>query len=182
MREPHFKDTILYKMLKSGGFISGQLTDAIRGYNTAGRRHYIEGDPNPDPHRRWDTNSNINAHRDAVTTGEAVLGVLGDVTNLAGRPVRAVTSRVAPVTRGAADFAEDAGSRLGHVLGDMFGKINTDISPYDDADIVSLLNEKEEIEVLNRETERLRRIARIQARKREKIRDMTEQALRSPYL
>lgn len=182
MKEPRFRDTVLYKMLKSGGFVGGQITKAIRGYNTEGRRHYIEGDPSTDPLKRWDPNYNTNAHRDAVTTGEAVLGVLGDVTNLAGRPVRAVTSRITPVTRGTADFAEDAGSRLGHVLGDMFGKINTDISPYDDADIVSLLNEKEEIEVLNRETERLRRIARIQARKREKIKNMTEQALRSPYL
>lgn len=182
MKEPRFRDTVLYKMLKSGGFVGDQILQGMRRFNGPGRRRYIEGRPNPNPEFADNPLMNVGAHPDAPTTGETLLGAMGDITRLAGATTRTVTAPVRPIVTRTTSMAEDAGSRLGHVLGDMFGKINTDASPYDDSDIVALLNDKEEIEVLNRETERLRRIARIQARKREKIKDMTEKALRSPYL
>lgn len=182
MKEPRFRDTILYKMLKSGSYLGNSVTNAIHSYNTKARKEYIEGKPNRDPILALDYRYNTDAHRGADSTGTQILGVLGDASQLAKGTARTVVAPFTPTVRGMKGFSEDAGERLGHVLGDMFGKINTDVSPYEDDDIVSLLNEKEEIELLNRETERLRRIARIQARKREKIREMTTQALRSPYL
>lgn len=182
MREPRFRDTILYKMLKSGSYVGGKLRDAAENYNTQKRKTYIEGTANTDPKLAPFREFNTGAHNDADSTGKQILGVLGDAAQLAKGTARRVVAPIAPTSRAMRSFSEDAGERLGRVFGDMFGKINANMSPYEDDDIVSLLNEKEEIELLNRETERLRRIARIQARKREKIREMTTQALRSPYL
>lgn len=102
-----------------------------------------------------------------------------DATDLA----KATYSRVLePASMRLTDMFSDAGTRLGGVLGDMIGKVNTDPSKYDNADIVRILNDQEEIALLEREAERLRRIARIQHRKRQRLRDMTAQALKSPYI
>lgn len=76
---------------------------------------------------------------------------------------------------------EDAGYRLGSVLGDMFGKANSG-SEHAYADILQIIKDQEETALLQREAERLRRLARIQARKREHIREMTTKALRSPFI
>ena len=87
-----------------------------------------------------------------------------------------------PMSMKLTDVFSDAGTRLGGVLGDMVGKINTDKIDYPNSDIVKILNAQEEIALLERETERLRRIARIQHRKRQKLHDLTAKALKSPYI
>lgn len=92
------------------------------------------------------------------------------------------TNVLNPTTMRLTDAFSDAGTRLGGVLGDMIGKLNTEPSKYDNADIVKILNDQEEIALLEREADRLRRIARIQHRKRQRLRDMTAQALKSPYI
>ena len=179
MTEP-FRNTILYRMLKSGGYWGTRILGEIEHMDTAGNRRYREGEPNILFPNNPDMNTDQHPH--TPTWGNFALGTLRDVSNLANNTTRSTYRGVRNVEQRARGFAEDAGESLGTVIGDMFGKLNTKPSPYEDADIISLLKEKEEIQVLNRETERLRRIARIQARKKKKIKEMTEQALRSPYI
>lgn len=80
------------------------------------------------------------------------------------------------------DVAEDAGTRLGHTLGDMFGRLSTDSNDYEDGDIVQLRNQQEEIALLDRETARLRRLARIIKRKKDSISAAVDRASRSPFI
>lgn len=78
--------------------------------------------------------------------------------------------------------AEDAGTRLGATLGDMFGRLSTDYDKYEDRDIVRLRNQQEEIALLNRETSRLRRLARILKRRKDATQRSLERAINSPFI
>ena len=78
--------------------------------------------------------------------------------------------------------AVDAGTRFGRSLGDVFGKLNPDPDNYDDRDIISLINQQEEVALLQRETERLERLARIRARKKKRMREAADRAVRSPFI
>lgn len=103
------------------------------------------------------------------------------VKNLTG-DLGKLTSLTNPDDMKLTSVFSDAGKRLGGVLGDMAGKINTDKVDYPNSDIIKILNDQEEIALLEREAERLRRIARIQHRKRQRLHEMTAKALKSPYI
>jgi len=102
-------------------------------------------------------------------TREVVRGIGGDVADLTRRGI------LTPV-------AIDAGTRFGRSLGDVFGKLNPEADNYDDRDIISLLNQQEEVALLQRETERLERLARIRARKKKRMREAADRAVRSPFI
>ncbi len=113
-------------------------------------------------------------------TPTPVKGVAGDLYDT----TKSVAKNTADVSKQIRGPLEDAGYRLGSIVGDMFGKLSTDNSKYehDYGDILKLINDKEEIALLRREAERLRRLARIEQRKRESIREMTTKALKSPFI
>lgn len=149
-----FRDTNLYSMLKQALYTTDKL-------------HQFAVDYVPEPVR--------GVSKDVFDIGNMGAGTAANVGRETASRVRAVSDRASSVT-------EDAGLRLGHTLGDMFGKLNLEPSEYEDADIVQILNDKEEIALLERETARLKRLARIQFRKRQRIKDMTTKALRSPFI
>lgn len=111
-----------------------------------------------------------------------ILGVAGDAA-AAGRGARDFTVNTTTNFVGrATDVAEDAGSRFGGVLGDMFGKLNDDPDDYEDRDIVKLKNQQEAIALLNREAKRLECLARIQARRKKRLAEMTRKSVNSPFI
>lgn len=171
----------------------GDLYKRIKCAESYVKRHLIQ------PHvEAWNNFKNTKGNEDVV-------GILEDAGTAVTAPTKlmmnAITSHPAAwaakatgkATKGtisglirgsaaASDVASDAGYRLGKTFGDLFGKLNTKGYDYDNDDIIKELNEKEEIEVLRREAARLRRRARIEARKKKRIAKLTEEAARSPFI
>jgi len=148
-----FRDTYLYAHLKQASYTGGLIASGIDRV----------------PYGRQ--------------TREVVRGIGGDVADL-GRTGVSLGTEVADLTRRGilTPVAIDAGTRFGRSLGDVFGKLNPEADNYDDRDIISLLNQQEEVALLQRETERLERLARIRARKKKRMREAADRAVRSPFI
>ena len=126
---------------------------------------------------RWLKTGSYIGEQISEHTPAPVKGIIGDAYNAA----KGLAQTTVDVSQKIQGPIEDAGYRLGGVLGDMFGKA-TSGSDHDYADILQVIKDQEEMALLQREAERLRRLARIQARKRERIREMTTKALKSPFI
>lgn len=113
--------------------------------------------------------------------GVSALKTVRDLHGQVMKPLRSPVIHIVANPR-LTGVAEDAGKRFGSVLGDMFGKINTDAHQYPDSDIIELINDQETAALLSREAERLRRLTRIQYRKKKQLKEMSDKALRSPFI
>lgn len=162
----------LYKRIKyAESFVKQRIADPVREWNS---RMEIE---HPDAH---------GIAEDLVTSVRVPSGLAISAIKNYTKPAISVGKSVGGAAykaeRVANDVASDAGYRLGKSLGDLFGKLNTKGYDYDNDDIVKELNQKEEIEVLRREAARLRRRARIEARKQRLVAALTDEAVRSPFI
>lgn len=126
---------------------------------------------------RWLKTGSYIGEQISEHTPAPIKGLLGDAYDA----TKGVAQKTMDVSKSIQGPIEDAGYRLGGVIGDMFGKA-TGGSEHDYADILQIIKDQEETALLQREAERLRRLARIQARKREHIREMTTKALKSPFI
>lgn len=79
--------------------------------------------------------------------------------------------------------SNDIGRTVGVGLGDLFWDLASNEKNFDNSsEIYRLMNKREEILLLEREAEKLERLARIQARKKKRLNEAAARAVRSPFI